>query len=172
MQDVLQTRPEDILKTSWRRFGNVLETSWRRFRKTYCKYVLQTSSRRLQEVLEDEKCYAEDVFKTFWRRPEKQEMFAGTNLHLRDNFLTSFRSSHPEVSLGKGALKIYSKFTREHSWQSEISIKLLCNFIEITLQHGYSVNLLHIFQTPFLMNTSGRLLLIFLKSDMVLAFLR
>ena len=28
--------------------------------------------------------------------------------------------------------------------------KLLCNFIEITLQHGSSlVNLLHIFRTPF-----------------------
>ena len=44
---------------------------------------------------------------------------------------------------------------------SAISIKLLCNFIEITLQHGCSpVNLLHIFRTPFLKNTSGRLLLI------------
>ena len=28
--------------------------------------------------------------------------------------------------------------------------KLLCNFIEIVLQHGFSpVNLLHIFRTPF-----------------------
>ena len=33
-------------------------------------------------------------------------------------------------------------------------------FIEITLRHGYSpVNFLHIFRTPFLKNTSGRLLL-------------
>ena len=40
-----------------------------------------------------------------------------------------------------------------------ISIKLLCNFIEITLRHGCSpVNLLHIFRTPFRMNTSRRLL--------------
>ena len=38
--------------------------------------------------------------------------------------------------------------------------KVACNFIEITLQHGYSlVNLLHIFRTPFSKNTSGRLLL-------------
>ena len=36
----------------------------------------------------------------------------------------------------------------------------ICDFIEITLQHGYSpVNLLHIFRTPFSKNTSGRLLL-------------
>ena len=34
------------------------------------------------------------------------------------------------------------------------------NFIEITPRHGYSpVNLLHIFRTPFLKYTSGRLLL-------------
>ena len=37
---------------------------------------------------------------------------------------------------------------------------LQSNFIEITLPHGCSpVNLLHIFRTPFLKNTSGRLLL-------------
>ena len=35
-----------------------------------------------------------------------------------------------------------------------------CNFIEIVLRHGCSpVNLLHIFRTPILKNTSGRLLL-------------
>ena len=40
------------------------------------------------------------------------------------------------------------------------SIKLLCNFIEITLRHGCSpVNLLHISRTPFLKNTSEWLLL-------------
>ena len=41
---------------------------------------------------------------------------------------------------------------------SAMSIKLLCNFIEITLCHGCSlVNLLHIFRTPP-KNTSGLLL--------------
>ena len=40
------------------------------------------------------------------------------------------------------------------------SIKMVCNFIEITLQHGCSPeNLLHTFRTP-LKNTSGGLLLI------------
>ena len=47
-------------------------------------------------------------------------------------------------------------------WNSEnmpqiyrgISMPMLCNFTEITLQHGCSpVNLLHIFRTPFLKNT-------------------
>ena len=70
------------------------------------------------------------------------------------------RSSHLEVFLGKGVLKICSKFTAEHPRRSAISIKLQSNFIEIALRHGCSpVNLLHIFRTPFLTNTSGRLLL-------------
>ena len=39
-------------------------------------------------------------------------------------------------------------------------LKLISNFIEITLRHGCSpVNLLHIFRTSFLKNTSGRLIL-------------
>ena len=70
------------------------------------------------------------------------------------------RSSHPEVFLEKGVLKICSKFTGEHRCRSVISIKLLCNFIEITLRHGCSPeNLLHSFRTPFPKNTSGWLLL-------------
>ena len=69
------------------------------------------------------------------------------------------RSSHPEVFLRKGVLKICCKFTGEHQCRSVILIKLLSNFIEITLQHECSaVNLLHIFRTPFFKNTSGGLL--------------
>ena len=75
------------------------------------------------------------------------------------------RSSRPKVILGKGVLKICSKFTGEHSYQSLVSIKLLCNFIEITLWHGCSPeNLLHIFWTPFPKITFGRLLLWFPSS--------
>ena len=62
----------------------------------------------------------------------------------------SDRSSLPEVFSGKGALKICRKFTGEHLCRSMISIKLLCNFIEIALRQGCSpVNLLYIFRTPF-----------------------
>ena len=61
--------------------------------------------------------------------------------------------------LAKGVLKICSKFTGEHPCRSVISIKLLCNFTEVTLRHGCSpVNLLHILRTPFTNNTSERLL--------------
>ena len=73
-----------------------------------------------------------------------------------------FRSSFPEVFLWKGILKMCNKFTTEHLCQSVISIKLLCNFIEIALWHGCSpVNLLHIFRTPLSKNTCGRLLRLF-----------
>ena len=52
----------------------------------------------------------------------------------------------------------------EHPCRSVISIKLLCNFIEITLPHGCSaVNLQHTFKAPFYKNISGGLLLNFLK---------
>ena len=61
------------------------------------------------------------------------------------------RSSRSDVFLRKGALKIYSKSTGEHPCRSLISIKLLCNFIEIALQHGCSsviccILLEHLFQ--------------------------
>ena len=59
------------------------------------------------------------------------------------------RRSTLEVFLGKGVLKICSKFTGEHPCQSVISVKLLWNFTKITLCHGCSlVNLPHIFRTP------------------------
>ena len=71
-----------------------------------------------------------------------------------------FGSSLSEVFLGKGVLKICSKFAGEHLCWSVISIKLLCNSIKITLRHGcYLVNFLHIFRTPFSKNTPGGLLL-------------
>ena len=71
-----------------------------------------------------------------------------------------YRSSRPKVFLGKGVLKICSKFTGEHPCRSAISIKLQSNIIQITLRHGCSpVNLVHIFRTPFLRNTQGWLLL-------------
>ena len=73
--------------------------------------------------------------------------------------IMSSSSVHPEVFLKKGVLKICSKFTGERPWQSVISIKLQSNFIEIALWRWCShVNLLHIFRTSFLKNTSGRML--------------
>ena len=62
--------------------------------------------------------------------------------------------------LRKNDLKICSKITGEHPCRSVVSVKLLCNLIEITPQHGcFPINLLDIFRTLFLKNTSGRSLL-------------
>ena len=59
-----------------------------------------------------------------------------------------------EVFLGKGLLKICSKFTGDHPHRSVISMKLQSKFLEIKLRHGCSpVNVLHIFRTPFAKNT-------------------
>ena len=78
--------------------------------------------------------------------------------------LANFRSSHPEVFLGKGFLKICSKSTGEHQCRSANSIKL-----QRTLWQGFSpVNLLLIFRTPFSMNTSEWLLL-WLENDFELS---
>ena len=75
-------------------------------------------------------------------------------------FIISNLKQPTDVLLRKGVLKICSKFTGEHPCRSAISIKLLFNFIEITLWLGCSpVNLLPIFRTPFPRNTSWWLLL-------------
>ena len=62
-------------------------------------------------------------------------------------FVKSYGSNPPYLFLGKGVLKICSKFTGEPPYQSVISINLFCKFTEITLRHGYfPLNLLHIFR--------------------------
>ena len=72
-------------------------------------------------------------------------------------------SSHPEVFLRKGALKICTKFTGEHPCRSAILIKLHSNFLKMAPRHGwYPVNLLHIFRALFLNNSYWRLLLFIL----------
>ena len=101
------------------------------------------------------------------------KLIKGSLLYLEENgkiinMVKLYRSSYPEVFLGKGVLKICSKFIGEHPCRSAISTKLLCSFIEIALWHGCSpVNLLHIFRTPFPKNTSGRLLLALIRYPFV-----
>ena len=73
--------------------------------------------------------------------------------------------------LGKGSLKICSKFTEENLYRSATSIKLLCDLIEITLQYGCScVNLLHIFRTSLTKNITGQLLLFILDAAQSFSF--
>ena len=49
------------------------------------------------------------------------------------------RSSRPEVFLGKGVLKICSKFIGEHPCRSVISIKLLCSVMYCFLIDTHSL---------------------------------
>ena len=91
----------------------------------------------------------------FWRISVILESYFRYYRSVQVQFDTS-RSRHPEVFLEKAVPKICSKFTGEHPGRSVISIKLLCNFIEIVLWQGCSfVNLPHIFSTPFIKNISG-----------------
>ena len=76
----------------------------------------------------------------------------------------AYKSSHLEVFLEKGGLKIYRKFTGEHPCHSAISMKLQSklesNLIEIIFRHRcFHVNLLYIFRIAFLKTAFGRLLL-------------
>ena len=93
---------------------------------------------------------------------ENDLLLTGTAFHclLAHLFTSDFcfliwRSSPPDVFLGKAVLKICSKATGEHPYRSVISVKLKSNFFEITLRHGVSpLNLLHIHRTPFYENIS------------------
>ena len=71
---------QNVLKTAWRRLEDIIairlaNTSWRRLGRRLARRledilgrrIANTSWRRLEDVLEDEKCYAEDVFKTSWK---------------------------------------------------------------------------------------------------------
>ena len=104
-------------------------------------------------IASDFKCFFQTTQETVLS-PFRNESFNHLIAFFSVSLKERYRSNHPEVFLGKGVLKTCSKFAGEHQCQSAILIKLLCNFIEITLRHGCSpVNLLHIFRTPFLKNT-------------------
>ena len=47
-----------------------------------------------------------------------------------DLYIINFISSHQEVFLEKGVLKVCSKFTGEHTCRSAISIKLLATLLK------------------------------------------
>ena len=71
-----------------------------------------------------------------------------------------YLQKHPPRGVPRKSVpKICSKVTGERPCRSAVSMKLVCNFSEITLRRGCSpVNMLHIFRTPFL-NTSEWLFL-------------
>ena len=83
-----------------------------------------------------------------------------SRLQLQKIIIKTAQKQPSRGTLGKGVLKICSKFAEEHSCRRVVSIKLLYSFIEIAIKHGCSsVNLLSISRTPFPEKTDGWLLL-------------
>ena len=62
--------------------------------------------------------------------------FENRNISFLKSICSIIKSSHPEVFLGKGVLKICMKFTGEHPCRSAISIKFQSNFIESHIGMG------------------------------------
>ena len=64
-------------------------------------------------------------------------MFDMINKYISESisFIKNLKQLSPEAFLQKRVLKLWSKFRGEHQLRRVISIKLLCNFIEITLRH-------------------------------------
>ena len=91
---------------------------------------------------------------------------AGHNIYVENIFRhidTFFQKQPSRGVLRKWSSKTLQQMYRKKPCRRFISIKLLCNFIEIAHWHGcFPVNLLHIFKTPFPRNTSGLLLLLLL----------
>ena len=68
---------------------------------------------------------------------------------------TSIRSSQRRCSIKKGVLENFAEFTGKHLCQSLFSLK------KRLWHRGFPVNFAKFLRTPFLQNTSGRLLLIY-----------
>ena len=80
----------------------------------------------------------------------------------------SFRSSHQRCSVKKGVLRNYTKFTGKHLCQglffSKVTGLRSATLLKKRLWHKFfPVNFVKFVRTPFLQNTSARLLLIFEK---------
>ena len=83
-------------------------------------------------------------------------------LQLFEKSNTLHRSSHQRCSMKKGVVKSFAKFTGKHLCQSPIFSKVAggaCSFIKKRLCHRcFPVSFAKFPRTPFLQNTSGRLL--------------
>ena len=93
-------------------------------------------------------------------------------LHIASGRAQNYRNSHMRSSIKKVVLRNFSKFTGKHLCQSLFLNKVAglrpkaCNFIKKeTPAQVFFVNFEKFLRTPFLQNTSGRLLL---KLDLLL----
>ena len=86
-------------------------------------------------------------------------------LTLRERVALEISEAATRGVLRKMCSENMQQIYRRIAMRSVILMKLLCNFIEITLRHGCSpVYLLLIFRTPYTKKASGRLLLEICKS--------
>ena len=87
-----------------------------------------------------------------------KKIYGRSKQHKKQPFADVFKMRQKQPLRGvlrKRCSETCSKYAGEHPCQSVISIKLQSDFIEIAPRHRCSpVNLLHIFRTPFLKNTS------------------
>ena len=92
------------------------------------------------------------------------EVFLGTDVFLGKGLLkicSKFIGEHPcrgaiSIKLQSDMFSCSSNFSGEHPCRGAISIKLQSNFTKITLRHWHSpVNLLHISRIPFPNKTPG-----------------
>ena len=70
-----------------------------------------------------------------------------------------YRSSHQRCSVRKDVLRNFAKFTRKHLCQSLFFHKVATLLKKILWHRCFPVNFAKFLRTPFLQNTSGRLLL-------------
>ena len=88
-----------------------------------------------------------------------------SNLRLLQGYVyLTFRSSHRRCSLRKGVLRNFTKFTGKHLCQSLYFNKVAglktATLLKSRFWHRcFPVNFVKFLRTPFLSNTSGRLLL-------------
>ena len=81
---------------------------------------------------------------------------------LSDIYDGAFRSSHRRCSVRKGVIRNFAKFAGKHLCQSLFFNKVF--LLKKRLWHRcFPVNFTKFLRTPFLRNTSGRLLLSFLR---------
>ena len=76
------------------------------------------------------------ITKTKFKKSNQSKQKAQRNCDLI-RILFIEKSSSPEVFLGKGVLKICSKFTGEHPCRSVISVKLLCTLLKSHFGIGF-----------------------------------
>ena len=135
-----------ILDQLWRRSIVVITTAQLHSTKPELRFCAGSNPARCVSEI----CDGEDLWQ--WSR---QEIRLNTFRRSSKRIHQTEAARPSEVLLGKGALKLCSKFTWEHPCWSAISIKLLCIFtIKETLAQVFSCEFCEIFKNAFFDRTA------------------